>query len=167
MEWNGMKTIQIHIDFVCSIRCKKNMFSKWYGIAESKNKRRHGNRIANSKSERHGRTAFVMKPNLLSKIDKEKYTTTKSKLIPHALWTEPFGSGAHDRNILSRIPLFLLTVGVSMSMLVTADVSCWSAILKAIVFNSIQFNQLTVKVIPIPSFLNFRFRVDYCSIFDG
>jgi hypothetical protein len=46
-------------------------------------------------------------------------------------------------------------------MLVTAPVSCWSAILKAIVFKSIQFNQLTVKVIPIPLFLNFRFRVDY------
>jgi hypothetical protein len=57
------------------------------------------------------RTVFAMESNLLSKIDKEKYTTTKSKLIPHALWTEPLGSGAHDPNILCIIPSFLLAVG--------------------------------------------------------
>lgn len=57
--------------------------------------------------------------DLLSKIDREKYKTTKSKLIPHALWTEPLGSGAHDANILCKIPFFD-TVGLSTSMLATA-----------------------------------------------
>ena len=41
-------------------------------------------------------------------MDNAKYTTMNKRLIPHALCTEPLGSGAHDEKSLLRIPFFLV-----------------------------------------------------------
>ena len=41
---------------------------------------------------------------LLSTMANAKYNTTNSKLIPHARWTDPLGSAAHDRNKRSKTP---------------------------------------------------------------
>jgi hypothetical protein len=46
-----------------------------------------------------------------------KYSTTKSRLIPHARCTDPLGSGAQEENILDKTPLET-TVSSSISVAV-------------------------------------------------
>lgn len=79
--------------------------------------------------------------HLLSKIANTKYRTTNSRLIPHALWTDPLGSGLHDANIALRTRFFSPTAAVddvtstpgspplpSRSMIDFWSGNCWNVV---------------------------------------
>ena len=52
------------------------------------------------------KTAIKPEHNSHSIMAKQKYKTTNKRLIPHARWTEPRGSAAHELNSFPRNPPF-------------------------------------------------------------